>query len=112
MGLQPNAKFNHTISYNFVTFNRRSSGDNVYRVHIVNVRNAYQFTSHFFLRAITQFDSSRHRVLGDFLASYELSPGTVAYAGYGTLFESAENAIRYRATARAFFFKVSYLARF
>jgi hypothetical protein len=109
VGFQPNAKLNHNISYDFVTFNRRSSGDNVYRVHIVNLRNAYQFTPHFFLRAITQFDSSQRRVLGDFLASYELSPGTLAYAGYGTLFESGDTNT-YRATVRSFFFKVSYLA--
>ncbi|HEV3214568.1 MAG TPA: DUF5916 domain-containing protein [Vicinamibacterales bacterium] len=110
VGFQPNAKLNHNLSYDFVTFNRRSSGDNVYRVHIVNLRNAYQFTPHFFLRAITQFDSSQRRVLGDFLASYELSPGTLAYAGYGTLFESGDTNT-YRTTVRSFFFKVSYLAR-
>jgi len=49
-------------------------------------------------------------VLGDFLASYELSPGTVIHGGYGTLTESA-NARPYEVTARAFFFKASYLMR-
>ena len=64
----------------------------------------------FLLRAIVQYDSSRERVLGDFLASYELSPGTVVHAGYGTLLEGA-NAPSYDVTARAFFFKASYLVR-
>ena len=45
--------------------------------------------SRLLIRGIAQFDSAKHRVLGDFLASYELMPGT----------------------ARALFFKVSYLAR-
>ena len=52
----------------------------------LNLRNTYQFTPRFFMRAVAQFDSSRKRVLGDFLASYELSPGTVVHAGYGSLF--------------------------
>ena len=111
VGLQPNAKVSSNISYSFVTFSRRSSGDNVYTVHIVNLKNTYQFTPRFLVRAIGQFDSSRKRILADFLASYELSPGTVAHAGYGSLF-GAEDAAHYRATARAFFFKVSYLAHF
>ena len=38
------------------------------------MRNTYQFTPRFFVRAVAQFDSSQKRVLGDFLASYELSP--------------------------------------
>ena len=67
------------------------------------------------MRAVAQFDSSRKRVLGDFLASYELSPGTVVHAGYGSLFGRELDGVElssYRATARAVFFKASYLARF
>ena len=75
------------------------------------MRNTYQFTPQFLLRAITQFDSSRRRALGDFLASYELMPGTVVHAGYGSLWERTDFD-PYRTTARAFFFKASYLARF
>ena len=106
---QPNARLAHNLSYDFVRF-ERSTGEKVFTVHIVNLRNTYQFTSRFFIRAIAQFDSAKHRVLGDFLASYELMPGTGAHAGYGSILESI-NSSRYTATARAFFFKVSYLAR-
>ena len=80
-------------------------------MHVVNLRNTYQFTPQFLVRAILQHDSSRRRVLGDFLASYELVPGTVVHAGYGSLWERLE-VDPYRPTARAFFFKASYLARF
>jgi hypothetical protein len=111
IGLQPNARVSNRISYSFVTFDRRSTGENVYEVHIINTRNTYQFTPRLLARAIAQFDSSRRRILADFLASYELSPGTVAHAGYGSLFENPD-AASYAATARAFFFKVSYLASF
>ena len=115
VGLQPNSRVHSNTSYSFVTFNNRSTGLNVYRVHIVNMRNTYQFSPRFFMRAVTQFDSSRERVLADFLASYELSPGTVVHAGYGSLFGTAHDDLefgRYMATDRAFFFKASYLARF
>ena len=53
-------------------------------------RTTYQFTRAFSLRGIAQFDSSRFRVLGDFLSSYEPRPGTVVYAGYGSLLEQRE----------------------
>jgi len=94
-----------------VHFQREATGEKVFDVHVINLRNTYQFTPHFLIRAITNYDSSRRRVLGDFLASYELMPGTVAYAGYGALWEGLEGT-PYQTTARAFFFKASYLARF
>jgi hypothetical protein len=111
VALQPSARIYSNTSYSFVTFQNRSSGLNVYRVHIVNERATYQFTPRFFVRAVAQFDSSRERVLTDFLASYELSPGTVVHAGYGSLY-ARDTSDDYHATARAFFFKASYRARF
>jgi hypothetical protein len=110
IGLQPSPRLNHNVSYTYVKFDRES-GEKVFDVHILNLRNTYQFTPQFLVRGIAQYDSSRRRVLGDFLASYELVPGTVVHAGYGTLLESPERR-PYEATARAFFFKASYLARF
>ena len=68
-------------------FERRDTGEKVYDVHVVNLRNTYQFTPQFLMRAIVQYDSSRRQVLGDFLASCELVPGTVVHAGYGSLWE-------------------------
>jgi hypothetical protein len=115
VGLQPNARVNSSTSYNFVTFHNRGTGEHVYDVHIVNMRNTYQFSPRFFIRAVVQFDSSRERVLGDFLASYELSPGTVVHAGYGSLYGRVYEELhfdRYRENARAFFFKASYRAHF
>jgi hypothetical protein len=111
IGLQPNSKLSDNFTYTFEHFERRDTGEKVYDVHIINLRNTYQFTPQFLIRAITQYDSARRRVLGDFLASYELVPGTVVHAGYGSLWERLEFD-PYRPTARAFFFKASYLARF
>jgi len=111
IGLQPNTRLNNQINYTFVHFERETTGDTVYDVHIINLRNTFQFNKQFLVRAITQYDSSRRRMLGDFLASYELSPGTVVHAGYGSLWERLDYN-PYQTTARAFFFKASYLAHF
>jgi hypothetical protein len=115
VGLQPNEKLYHHVSYRYETFSGRETGEKVYDVHIISLRNSYQFSPRFFVRAVAHFDSSRERVLTDLLASYELTPGTVVHAGYGSLFGTASDGTEfdsYRATARAFFFKASYLARF
>ena len=74
----------------------------------------------FLVRLLEQFDSSRNQLLTDFLASYELVPGTVFHAGYGSIFERAgfENGIlvpntgNYLTVSRGLFFKISYLHRF
>ncbi len=117
---QPSGRFSESIDFERVAFDRESTGERVYTVHILNTKTAYQFTSHFFLRAIIQFDSSRYQTLTDFLASYELHPGTVFYAGYGSLIEQREfrnnewidGAGRYQTTRRGLFLKASYLRRF
>jgi Domain of unknown function (DUF5916)/Carbohydrate family 9 binding domain-like len=109
--LQPNRKLNHNLTYSFADFSRRDTGAKVYDVHVVNLRNTYQFNRQFLIRVIAQLDTSRHRVLGDFLASYELVPGTVVHLGYGSLLEQLVTDT-YRPVARAVFFKASYLARF
>ena len=109
--LQPNQHVSQNVNYSRVRFNRASDGEPIYTVHIVNLRSTYQFNRHFLIRAIEQFDSSRHRLLTDLLASYEFVPGTVFYAGYGSLFEKRDSA-EYLTTSRGLFFKASYLHRF
>lgn len=118
--VQPNSRLNQSVSFTRDAFDRLSGSQRVYTVNIVNTRTSYQINKRFSLRAIAQCDTSRSRVLTDFLGSYELVPGTVAYAGYGTLFERRswdgqqllQGAGDYLNTQRALFFKVSYLHRF
>jgi hypothetical protein len=111
LGFQPGRRFNQNVGYNRVRFSRASDGSHVYTVHIVNLRTTYQFNKRFFVRAIEQFDSSRRRLLTDLLASYEIVPGTVFHAGYGSLFENRDSR-EYLTTNRGIFFKASYLHRF
>ena len=110
--LQPNQHVNLKTDYNGVQFHRASNGEHVFSVHIVNVQGTYQFDRHFRVRAIEQFDSSQRRLLTDLLALYELVPGTVFYAGYGSLYERPPGEATYLTTSRGIFFKASYLHRF
>jgi hypothetical protein len=118
--LQPDSRLNQRISVARDVFDRLAGGPPVYTVNIFNSRTNYQISKRFAARAIVQFDSSRSRVLTDFLGSYELVPGTVAYAGYGALFEQRSwdgeqwlsGSGNYLNTQRGLFFKVSYLYRF
>jgi hypothetical protein len=121
VSFQPSARFNQSVSWNHVDFDRASDGTNVYTVDILNTKTTFQIDKHLFLRAIVQYDSSRHEVLTDFLASWELLPGTVAYAGYGSLIERRgwngtdfvdDPTGSYRTSERGFFFKASYIHRF
>jgi hypothetical protein len=117
---QPTGQFTQALAYTRVTFDNAGTGARVYTVDLVNARTTYQFTRRVFVRGILQHDSSRRRLLTDLLASYELRPGTVFYAGYGGLFqqrrfEDGEWLHRtgdYLAVQRGVFFKASYLHRF
>jgi len=104
---------------------RESTGERIYDVMVLNSRTTYQFDKHFLVRFIANYDSDAHRVLTDFLASYEFVPGTVFHAGYGSLYERGPSDAfandvnspvrleeKYRATNRGLFFKASYLKRF
>jgi hypothetical protein len=118
--LQPNGRLSQEISYQRVSFDRADTAARVYTLDILYSRTTYQFTRQFFLRGIEQYDSSQRRILTDFLASYQLRPGTVVYAGYGSLLErrTFENDQwlagqgDYLTTRRGLFFKASYLYRF
>ena len=123
--IQPNQHLSESFEGNSTRFDRASTGERVYSVDVFNSRTTYQFNKHFLVRLLAQYDSSSHQVLTDFLAAYEFVPGTVFYAGYGSLYERgtsdpiANDTISpvhlqesYRATNRGLFFKASYLKRF
>ncbi|HSK10259.1 MAG TPA: DUF5916 domain-containing protein [Vicinamibacterales bacterium] len=115
--LQPTPRFSQALSVTDSRF-ERANGESVYHVTLIDARTLYQFTKRFFLRSIVQYDGGRRRVLTDALASYELRPGTVVFAGYGSLLEPLDRvgddlqARRpYRTTTRGVYFKLSYLLR-
>jgi Domain of unknown function (DUF5916)/Carbohydrate family 9 binding domain-like len=118
--LQPWAKLNQSIVFDKAILDIASTGDRVYSIDIINLKTTYQFSNHFFIRAIGRYDSSRKQAMIDLLASYEPVPGTVAYAGYGAMFDRQDwdgtqfvsGTQDYVNTQRSLFFKLSYLYRF
>ena len=117
--IQPSSKLSQSVGFTRDAFDRLD-GQRVYTVNILNTRTSYQINRRFAVRAIVRYNSLNARVLTDFLGSYELVPGTVAYAGYGALYEreawNGQEYVRgsgdYLNTQRGLFFKVSYLHRF
>ena len=120
LNFQPNQHLTQGIDINTVRFNRASTGERIYSVNIVNSKTTYQFDKHFLVRFLAQYDSSAKRVLTDLLASYEFVPGTVAHAGYGSLYEKDTEFANarpptnrdYLMVNRGLFLKASYLRRF
>ena len=122
--IQPNQHLSQSVDYSTVRFTRPSTSGLIYEVDIVNSKTTYQFDKHFLVRFLAQYDSSRDRVLTDFLASYEFVPGTVFHAGYGALFEKGFATAQvpggppalpisgFVAVSRGLFLKASYLRRF
>jgi len=119
--IQPNARLSEQIEWQHVDFNRADTGADVYDLVIVNSRTTYQFSRRMYARLIAQHDTSSHRLLLDALASYELRPGTVFFAGYGSLRERRtyqdsqwkdDELSPLRESRRGLFLKASYLYRF
>ncbi len=116
---QPTSNVSQQLSFNRNTFDRLRGAGRVYAVNVLNSKTTYQFNRYFSVRAIGRYDSSRNRVLADLLGAWELAPGTVAYVGYGALYErrgwDGEDWLSgqgsYLNTRRGFFFKLSYLYR-
>jgi hypothetical protein len=116
---EPTPRFSQALFYDHVEFDRLD-GSRVYTVKVLNTRTTFQVDRRTQLRAIVQYDSSEHRVLTDLLASWELRPGTVVYAGYGSLIERREwdgqtwtpGNGSYQTSQRGFFFKASYSHQF
>jgi hypothetical protein len=118
--LQPTPRLAQSMTFERVEFDRLSTGERVFTVNVLNTRTTFQLDRRLSMRVLVQWDSSASRILTDLLASWELTPGTVAYAGYGSLVERQEwdgltvrrQAGAYQTTQRGFFFKASYKHRF
>jgi hypothetical protein len=116
--VQPGASFSQNVSWDRYQMDR-PDGTRAFSVDLLNLRTTYQFDRRFAVRGILRYDSSARRFLSDLLASYEPVPGTVAYAGYGSLVEqrswdgaSWQRGGDYLTMRRGLFFKASYAKRF
>jgi hypothetical protein len=122
--IQPNDKLTQFFQYYYQKLDRKSDGEKLYDVNILNSNTTYQVNRYLFLRAIFQYDSYLKTLLTDALISFELIPGTVLHLGYGSLREKLHWSeidnqwfaygpmLKYYTTRQSIFFKASYRFRF
>lgn len=105
-------------SVQYVDFFRTSDSQKMYDYPLARVRLTYQVNKFLFVRGIVEYNKFRRTLLGDFLISFTYIPGTVVYAGYGTLYQRVRwdstmyvDADPFREMRRGVFIKLSYLWR-
>jgi hypothetical protein len=118
MTVQPWPKMEAALSFIFNDFTRKSDELLIYRYPIERLKITYQFNKYLFIRGILEYNGYRKTLLSDFLLSFTYVPGTVAYLGYGSLYEQNEETMPFLSRdvlplemQRGFFLKVSYLFR-
>jgi len=115
---QPWNQFEVSGSVAYSLFVRESDDSTVYDYPISRLRLTYQFSRYLFVRGIAEYNRFRRTLLTDFLVSFTTIPGTVLFAGYGSLYQKVqwENSAYVESDGflemkRGFFFKMSYLWR-
>jgi hypothetical protein len=117
---EPTPNINANVSLVFSNFYKSATSERIYEYPITRGRIIYQLNKYLFLRGIAEYNQYRRRLLTDFLASFTYVPGTVAFVGYGSVYERIEwdglnnryvNNNQFLESQRGFFFKMSYLWR-
>jgi len=137
LSLRPTDELRLELTTTYRMLDRRWDGSEFARAIIPRIRAEYQATRSLFFRAITEYRAERRAALRaadsgtpllregepvaatrtngirlDLLVSYEPSPGTVAYLGYGSsLAEDPFTRNEYRRTSDGFFLKLAYQFR-
>jgi hypothetical protein len=121
---QPLNTLSLALDYQFINFDKKSTGEDVYDYHIIYTRTTYQPNKHLYFRALIQYDSYLNLIMSDILASYEFVPGTVFHIGYGSLHEKLfwdrtnrewlndVTGRRFYHQSQSFFVKISYRIQF
>lgn len=110
---QPSDKLNANLSLIYSDLFRDSNSERIFDITILRGRLTYQLNRYLFLRAITEHNNLRQRLVTDFLASFTYIPGTVLHFGYGSIYEKnvLPNDDGFTETRRGLFAKASYLWR-
>ncbi len=117
---QASDQFNFNMTLRYSNFFRESDDFKEFDRTIIRSRNIFQLNKYFLFRSILEYDTSAKELFTDFLASFQLIPGTVVHLGYGSLYDRMEwdpnsreyaEANRFYRDRNNFFFKASYLWR-
>ncbi len=117
--LQPTEKLSSTIEVSYSDFYSEKDDAKVYDYAICRNRTIFQLNRYLFLRGVVEYNAYWKRLNTDALVSFTYVPGTVLYAGYGSIYEKTrweqEHYVPsqdFEQTKKSFFFKASYLWRF
>ncbi len=117
--LQPSEQWSETLTVAYATFDRQADGRRLYDYGIYRSRTTFQANRYLLFRGILEYNSFKHQLITDSLASFTYIPGTAVHVGYGSLYErTPEDPLRRTAetslveSRRGFFCKASYLWRF
>jgi hypothetical protein len=112
--LKPIDRLSIENTYNYSELSKEAGGEKLYSGYIFRNKTSFQFTRHFFLRLVTQYDSFSKTLNFDPLFSYKWNPFTIFYIGsthdindYGP---GADHK-RFAETTRQIFAKFQYLFR-
>ena len=112
--LKPIDRLSIENTYNYSELSKEAGGEKLYTGYILRNKTSFQFTRHFFLRLVTQYDSFSKKFNIDPLFSYKWNPFTIFYIGsthniydYG----SSKDHQRFAETTRQIFAKFQYLFR-
>ncbi|MCI0450323.1 MAG: carbohydrate binding family 9 domain-containing protein [Chlorobi bacterium] len=112
--LKPIDRLSIENTYNYSELSKEAGGEKLYSGYILRNKTSFQFTRHFFLRLVTQYDSFTRTLNIDPLFSYKWNPFTIFYIGsthnindYG----SGKDHSRFIETTRQIFTKFQYLFR-
>jgi hypothetical protein len=117
---QASDQFNFNMTLRYSNFFRESDDFKEFGRTIIRSRNIFQLNKYFLFRSILEYDTNTKVLFTDFLASFQLIPGTVVHLGYGSLYDRQEwdpnsreyaEANRFFRQRNNFFFKASYLWR-
>jgi hypothetical protein len=112
--LKPIDRLSIENTYNYSELSKHA-GEKLYAGYIFRNRTSFQFTRHFFLRLVAQYDSFNKVLSIDPLFSYKWNPFTIFYIGSThdiTDYGPSNNHGRFAESTRQIFAKFQYLFRF
>ena len=114
--IKPTPRFRLTFNYNYSTLSELDGSETFYSGDIYRLNARYHFTSKWYTRLISEYDSFNDEIQLYPLVSYKANPFTKFYIGvtsYVTEFnQSGAGGFRdYKETSRQFFVKFQYLIR-
>jgi len=107
--LKPTSRFSSSFNSERYWLWESEGGKEAYDVTVFQNKTSYQFTKHFSIRLVTQYQSDNKNIGIYPLLSFELNPFTVFYLGSNHALNKFDEPYGYRERERRIFVKFRYL---